>query len=308
MLDFGGQYSQLIARRIRECGVFAELLPHDPDIERIRLRNAARARALRRPASVYEQGAPSLRTELLELGIPVLGICYGMQAMVHGARRPGRGRRARRVRPHRARPRRRGRPAARRAARDAAVLDEPPRLRLRAAARVHARWPRAPARRSPPARTPERGLYGIQFHPEVVHTPHGQAILERFLREVAGCREQWSAASVIDEQVDRDPRAGRRRRRHLRALRRRRLGDRRARSSTAAIGDQLTCVLVDHGLLRKGEAEQVVETFREGLGIKLIHVDARRALPRPPRRRRRPGARSARSSARSSSASSRRRR
>ena len=120
----------------------------------------------------------------------------------------------------------------------------------------------------------ERGLYGIQFHPEVVHTPHGQAILERFLRDVAGCREQWSAASVVEEQVARV---------------REQVGDGGVicglsggvDSATAAalvhraVGEQLTCVLVDHGLLRKGEAEQVVETFREGLGIKLIHVDAR---------------------------------
>ncbi|KAA0273172.1 MAG: glutamine-hydrolyzing GMP synthase [Acidobacteria bacterium] len=122
---------------------------------------------------------------------------------------------------------------------------------------------------------PGRGLYGIQFHPEVVHTPHGQAILERFLREIVGCEEHWSAASVIGEQVER-----------IRAQ----IGaggvicglSGGVDSATAAalvheaVGDQLTCVLVDHGLLRKGEAEQVVETFRGGLGITLVHVDARR--------------------------------
>src|ERR671910_2184384 len=115
----------------------------------------------------------------------------------------------------------------------------------------------------------ERGLYGIQFHPEVVHTPYGTEILTRFLRDISGCREQWSPESVIDEQVGR-----------IRAA----VGDAGVicglsggvDSATAAalvhraVGEQLTCVLVDHGLLRKGEAEQVVETFREGLGIKLI--------------------------------------
>jgi GMP synthase (glutamine-hydrolysing) len=122
--------------------------------------------------------------------------------------------------------------------------------------------------------SPGRGLYGIQFHPEVVHTPHGQEILERFLRDVAGCTERWTMSSVIDEQVE---------------LIRAQVGEAGVicglsggvDSATAAalvhraIGEQLTCVLVDHGLLRKGEAEQVVANFREGLGIKLVHVDAR---------------------------------
>jgi GMP synthase (glutamine-hydrolysing) len=120
---------------------------------------------------------------------------------------------------------------------------------------------------------PERGLYGIQFHPEVVHTPYGTEILTRFLRDISGCREQWSPQSVIDDQVGR-----------IRAA----VGDAGVicglsggvDSATAAalvhraVGDQLTCVLVDHGLLRKNEARQVVEAFREGLGIPLVHVDA----------------------------------
>jgi GMP synthase (glutamine-hydrolysing) len=274
VLDFGGQYSQLIARRLRECGVFAELLPHDTDIERIRLRNPRALVLSGGPASVYEKGAPSLRTELLELGIPVLGICYGMQAMVQslggrveGAERGEFGRT------------------------ELALVDEGGRL-LAGLPETQQCWmshrdcvyeppPGFTALASSPGspvaacEDTERGLYGIQFHPEVVHTPHGQAILERFLREVAGCREQWSASSVIDEQIDRI---------------RKQVGDGGVicglsggvDSATAAalvheaIGDQLTCVLVDHGLLRKGEAEQVVETFREGLGIKLIHVDARK--------------------------------
>ena len=274
VLDFGGQYSPLIARRLRECGVFAELLPHDTDIERIRLRNPRALVLSGGPASVYEKGAPSLRTELLELGIPVLGICYGMQAMVQslggrveGAERGEFGRT------------------------ELALVDEGGRL-LAGLPETQQCWmshrdcvyeppPGFTALASSPGspvaacEDTERGLYGIQFHPEVVHTPHGQAILERFLREVAGCREQWSASSVIDEQIDRI---------------RKQVGDGGVicglsggvDSATAAalvheaIGDQLTCVLVDHGLLRKGEAEQVVETFREGLGIKLIHVDARK--------------------------------
>ncbi len=273
VLDFGGQYSQLIARRLRECGVFAELLAHDADVERIRLR-APRALVLSGgPASVYEPGAPELRTELLELGIPVLGICYGMQAMVRGL--GGRVEAAERGEFGRT---------------ELTLLDEggtlmsglPPRQQAWMSHRdsVFEPPPGFSALASSPGspvaalEAPERRLYGIQFHPEVVHTPHGQAILERFLRDIAGCSEQWSAASVIDEQVARI---------------REQVGgggvicglSGGVDSATAAalvhraVGEQLTCVLVDHGLLRKGEAEQVVATFREGLGIRLVHVDAR---------------------------------
>jgi len=273
VLDFGGQYSQLIARRLRECGVFAELLPHDVDIERIKLR-APRALVLSGgPASVYEPGAPELRTELLELGVPVLGICYGMQAMVRalggrveGAERGEFGRTELALVDAGGRLMA-GLPASQQcwmSHRDC-VYEPPPGFAALAS---------SPGSPVAACEDPERGLYGIQFHPEVVHTPHGQAILERFLREIAGCREQWSAASVIDEQIERI---------------RSQVGaggvicglSGGVDSATAAalvhaaVGDQLTCVLVDHGLLRKGEAEQVVETFREGLGIKLVHVDAR---------------------------------
>ena len=120
----------------------------------------------------------------------------------------------------------------------------------------------------------ERGLYGIQFHPEVVHTPYGTEILTRFLRDVAGCRERWSPASVIEEQVPVDPRAGRRGARAICGL------SGGVDSATAAllvhraIGDRLTCVFVDHGMMRKDEAEQVVTAFREQHGIQLVHVDA----------------------------------
>ena len=273
VLDFGGQYSQLIARRLRECGVFAELLPHDADLDRIRKRDPRALVLSGGPASVYEPGAPELRTELLELGKPVLGICYGMQAMVRGlggrvegAETGEFGRTELSVQDGGGRLMS-GLPASQQAwmsHRD--TVYEPP-----AGFRALASTPGSPVAA---CEDPQRDLYGIQFHPEVVHTPHGQAILERFLREIAGCEERWSAASVIDEQVER-----------IRAQ----VGQGGVicglsggvDSATAAalvhraVGDQLTCVLVDHGLLRKGEAEQVVETFREGLGIDLIHVEAR---------------------------------
>ena len=271
VLDFGGQYSQLIARRIRECQVYAELLPHDLDLDTIRERQPAALVLSGGPASVYAPGAPKLRRELFELGIPVLGICYGMQAMVLelGGRVEG------------------------------AEAGEFGRTELTLTGdggRLLAGFPEEqqcwmshrdsvfepPADFDALAASPgspvaaledtDRGLYGIQFHPEVVHTPYGQQILERFLREIAGCEERWSPASVIDEQVER-----------IRAQ----VGDAGVvcglsggvDSATAAalvhraIGDQLTCVLVDHGLMRKNEAVQVVEAMRE-LGVNLVHVDA----------------------------------
>ena len=188
----------------------------------------------------------------------------------------------------------------------AAVLDEPPRHRLRAAARLHRAGLQPRVARSPPARTPSAGLYGIQFHPEVVHTPYGTEILTRFLRDIAGCEEKWSPASVIDEQVE-----------AIRAQ----VGEARAicglsggvDSATAAllvhraIGDRLTCVFVDHGMMRKDEADAggrgLPRPARRPAGPRR----RRRPLPRPARRASTTPRRSARSSARSSSASSRRR-
>ncbi|HKJ35359.1 MAG TPA: glutamine-hydrolyzing GMP synthase [Solirubrobacterales bacterium] len=272
VLDFGGQYSQLIARRIRECGVFAELLPHGIPLERIKARKPRALILSGGPASVYEKGAPELRKDLLELGVPVLGICYGMQIMVHalggkveGAERGEFGRTALSLTGNGGRLLG-GLPPEQQcwmSHRDA-VFEPPPGWSGLAA---------SPGSPVAACENVDAGLYGIQFHPEVVHTPHGQEILDRFLREVAGCEQQWTMASVIDEQVARV---------------REQVGEGGVicglsggvDSATAAalvhraIGDQLTCVLVDHGLLRKGEAEQVVTNFREGLGIKLIHVDA----------------------------------
>ncbi len=271
VLDFGGQYSQLIARRIRECGVYAELLPHDLALDAIRERSPAALVLSGGPASVYSPAAPKLRSELLELGIPVLGICYGMQAMVlelggrvEGAESGEFGRTELTLAGDGGRLLS-GLPAEQQcwmSHRDS-VFEAPPGFA-----------PLAASPGSPVAalENPERGLYGIQFHPEVVHTPYGQQILDRFLREIAGCEAHWSPASVIDEQVER-----------IRAQ----VGDAGVLcglsggvdSATAAalvhraIGDQLTCVLVDHGLMRLNEADQVV-TAMEELGVNLIKVDA----------------------------------
>jgi GMP synthase (glutamine-hydrolysing) len=272
VLDFGGQYSQLIARRIRECGVFSELLPHDTPLERIKERGPKGLVLSGGPASVYADGAPALRKELLDLGIPVLGICYGMQLMVHelGGRveqapagefgrsqltlRDGGGKLLE------------GLPAEQQcwmSHRDT-VFEPPPGFAALAS-----------STESPVAafESTDRGLYGIQFHPEVVHTPYGTEILTRFLRDIVGAKERWSPASVIEEQVS-----------AIQAQ----VGDARAicglsggvDSATAAllvhraIGDRLVCVFVDHGMMRKDEAEQVVTAFREQHGIQLVHVDA----------------------------------
>ena len=271
VLDFGGQYSQLIARRVRECGVFSELLPHTIDIEELRARNPRGIILSGGPASVYAPEAPRLRPELLDLGIPVLGICYGMQAMVLAL--------GGRV--------------------EAASVGEFGRSQLRVA--EHGRLLRdLPAEQScwmshrdtvfsaPPGFTelaassespvaaledPARGLYGIQFHPEVAHTPHGRDILTRFLGDICGCDLSWSATSVVAAQVERI---------------REQVGDARVicglsggvDSSVAAllvhraIGDQLTCVFVDHGLMRKNEAEQVISAFRDHFKVPLVAVDA----------------------------------
>ncbi|MFM8527195.1 MAG: glutamine-hydrolyzing GMP synthase [bacterium] len=271
VLDFGGQYSQLIARRIRECGVFSELLPHDVPVEQIQSRKPKALVLSGGPASVYAEGAPALRPELLELGVPVLGICYGMQLMVHelGGRveqaEAGEfGRTALEVlEPGRLMA---GTPATQQcwmSHRDT-VFEPPPGFAALASS------PESPVAA---CEDPVRGLYGIQFHPEVVHTPYGTEILTRFLRDVAGCIEEWSPASVITEQVE-----------AIAAQ----VGEGHAicglsggvDSATAAllvhkaIGDQLTCVFVDHGMMRKDEAEQVVAAFRDQLHVPLIHVDA----------------------------------
>src|ERR671930_369675 len=199
VLDYGGQYSQLIARRVRECGVFSELLPHHVGAEEVRRRRPKGLILSGGPASVYAPGAPRLDPELLELGIPVLGICYGMQALVltlggrvEGAEVGEFGRSQLTVNePGRLLA---GTPAEQpcwMSHRDT-VFEAPPHFSALAS-----------STESPVAAVEDvsRGLYGIQFHPEVVHTPYGTEILTRFLRDVAGCRQQWSPASVIEEQV-----------------------------------------------------------------------------------------------------------
>jgi GMP synthase (glutamine-hydrolysing) len=271
VLDYGGQYSQLIARRVRELGVFSELLPHHAALEEVERRRPRGLILSGGPASVYAEGAPKLDKRLFELGIPVLGICYGMQlvALELGGRVEG--------------------AEVGEFGRSELTVTEHGRL-LAGLPREQTCWmshrdtvfapppgftPLAASTQSPVAafESVEKGIYGIQFHPEVVHTPYGNAVLERFLGDVCGCERTWSAASIIDEQIDR-----------IRA----RVGDAKVicglsggvDSSVAAmlvhraIGDQLTCVFVDHGLMRKNEGEQVIAAFRDGFRVPLVAVDA----------------------------------
>jgi GMP synthase (glutamine-hydrolysing) len=271
VLDYGGQYSQLIARRVRECGVFSELLPHHVGAAEVARRRPRGLILSGGPASVYAPDAPRLDPALLELGIPVLGICYGMQLLtrelggeVQGAEVGEFGRSQLTVKePGRLLA---GLPAEQTcwmSHRDTVFAPPPGFTAL------------ASSSESPVAalESVERGIYGIQFHPEVVHTPYGQDILTRFLDDICGCERTWSAGSVIEDQIAR-----------IRAQ----VGDGRVicglsggvDSSVAAllvhraIGDQLACVFVDHGLMRKNEGDQVISAFRDHFKVPLVAVDA----------------------------------
>jgi GMP synthase (glutamine-hydrolysing) len=273
VLDYGGQYSQLIARRVRECGVFSELLPHHVGAEEVARRKPKGLILSGGPASVYAEGAPKLDPQLLELGIPVLGICYGMQLLalklggrVEGAEVGEFGRSQLTVNdPGRLLAGLPSEQSCWMSHRDT-VFAAPPGFRALAS-----------STESPVAafESEERAVYGIQFHPEVVHTPYGQDVLKRFLGDVCGCEMTWSAASIVEEQIARI---------------REQVGGGKVicglsggvDSSVAAllvhraIGDQLTCVFVDHGLMRKNEGEQVISAFRDTFHVPLVAVDAER--------------------------------
>ncbi len=273
VVDFGAQYAQLIARRVRELEVHSEIVPNRITAAEVRDRQPAALILSGGPKSVHVEGAPTLDREIYDLGVPILGICYGAQLIAQElGGTVGRGMRGEY-----------GRAKLRR--------DAPSLLLPEDAPDVHDVWmSHFDAITTPPAgftatastddapvavlEDDTRKLYGVQFHPEVVPSPYGMGVLRRFLHERAGLAGDWTMSSIIDEQVAR-----------IRAE----VGTGRAicalsggvDSSVAAalvhraIGHQLTCVYVDTGLMRKGESEQVTETFRRTMGIELIHVDAR---------------------------------
>jgi GMP synthase (glutamine-hydrolysing) len=271
VLDCGGQYAQLIARRIREARVYSELVPHSLTAAEARTRRPRALVLSGGPASVYAPGAPRVDPDLFSLGVPTLGICYGMQLMAQelggtvertGVSEFGKTD----VRTEPESELFAGLPEQQTgwmSHRDSVTA--PP-----AGARVTAGSPAAPIAAF---EEPERGLYGVQFHPEVVHTPHGLEVLKNFLYAVADAPPTWTAAAVIEEQVER-----------IRAQ----VGSSRVLCALSggvdsavaallvhkAIGDQLVCVFVDHGLLRQDEAVQVVETFEGHFHVPLVHVSA----------------------------------
>jgi GMP synthase (glutamine-hydrolysing) len=271
VLDFGAQYAQLIARRIRERRVLSELVPHDIGPDEILARSPAGIVLSGGPASVNEEGAPRLDPAVLDLGIPVLGICYGMQAMAVALGGEV------------------GRTGTGEFGKTEVDLDTSAAL-FRGIPPAHSCWMshndsvtrlpegfRATASTTgAPTAAMEHAdgrLHAVQFHPEVVHTPGGTDMLERFAVEVCGVEPTWTPQHVIDEQVER-----------IQAQ----IGSERVLCALSggvdsavaallvhrAVGDQLTCVFVDHGLLREGEAEQVVEMFGSHYRIPLVHVQA----------------------------------
>ena len=256
---------------MRELGVFSELLPHHVGVEEVRKRAPKGLILSGGPASVYAPGAPKLDPALLELGIPVLGICYGMQALVltlggkvESAEVGEFGRSQLTVAEH-------GRLLAGTPDSQACWMSH----RDTVFAAPEGFTALASSTESPVAAVEDvsRGLYGIQFHPEVVHTPYGQHVLTTFLEDICGCARTWSAANIIDEQV---------------AAIRAQVGTGKVicglsggvDSSVAAllvhkaVGDQLTCVFVDHGMMRQNEGEQVIAAFRDQFHVPLVAVDA----------------------------------
>jgi GMP synthase (glutamine-hydrolysing) len=270
VLDLGGQYAQLIARRVREARVYSELVGHRVTAEQVRARNPHALILSGGPASVYADDAPHIDSALFDLGIPTLGICYGAQLMALDL-----GGRVERTGVSEF-----GKTGL--TAVDSelfAGLPDEQTVWMSHRDTVTAPPPGADVVGVSPS-TPvaafeqrERRLYGVQFHPEVVHTPHGQDLLKNFLYNVAGAPPVWTPAAVIEEQVE---------------CIRGQVGPARVLCALSggvdsavaallvhkAVGDQLTCVFVDHGLLREKEAQQVVETFGGHLHVPLVHVQA----------------------------------
>jgi GMP synthase (glutamine-hydrolysing) len=270
VVDFGAQYAQLIARRVRECHVYSEIVPSTMPVAEMLARKPKAIILSGGPSSVYAEGAPPVPDGLFATGVPTFGICYGFQAMAQAlggtVNRTG---------------------VAEFGGTSLQVLGDG--VLFAGLPSTQSVWMShgdsvagAPAGFAVTASTeatpvaaienPDQGLYGVQFHPEVLHTAHGQTVLKHFL-EAAGCRPSWTMLNIVEDAV---------------AAVREQVGDGRAICALSggvdsavaaaivqrAIGDRLTCVFVDHGLLRKGEAEQVERDFVAATGVKLRVVDA----------------------------------
>ena len=272
VVDYGAQYAQLIARRIRECHVYSEIVPHDTPVAVLAEARPSGIVLSGGPKSVYSPGAPDADPTMFSLGVPVLGICYGQQVMARAL----------------------GGEVARTGiaefgksdlsvdAPSSVLFDELPGEQVvwmshnDAVVRAPEGFRQVASTPSSPVAAfedPEHGLYGVQFHPEVSHTPRGTDVLKNFLYEACDLLPSWTMTSIIDSAVE-DVRRTVGQERIVCAL------SGGVDSSVAAalihkaVGDQLSCVFVDHGLLRAGEAEQVEETFRRHLKMDLIHVKA----------------------------------
>lgn len=271
VVDFGAQYAQLIARRVREAGVYSELVPHSMPVDEILAKDPKAIILSGGPASVFEPGAPTIDTKVFESSVPVLGICYGFQVMAYelGGK------------VDKAALGEYGKTSATIDDADGILADSPAEQTTWMSHGVAVE--QAPAGFEVLAHTEgapvaamadeSRKLYGVQWHPEVKHSPLGQKLIENFLHRCAALPNDWDASSIIEDQVKKI---------------REKVGDAEVicglsggvDSAVAAalvhkaIGDQLTCVFVDHGLLRKGEVEQVKHDFVAATGIKLITVDA----------------------------------
>ncbi|MBA2956030.1 glutamine-hydrolyzing GMP synthase [Nocardioides sp. MAH-18] len=272
VVDFGAQYAQLIARRVREARVYSEIVPHTTPVSEMLARNPKAIILSGGPSSVYDEGAPSIDQGIFTTGTPVFGMCYGFQLMARGLGGEVAHTGAREY----------GRTSVTVGSQGTLLADVPAQ---------HTVWmshgdsvTAAPAGfdvLASTAVTPvaafedvERGLAGVQWHPEVLHTEHGQKVLEHFLVNIAHCRQTWTMVNIVEEQIESI---------------REQIGDRgraicglsggvdsavAAAIVQRAIGDRLTCVYVDHGLMRKGETEQVERDFVAATGVDLKVVDA----------------------------------
>ncbi len=270
IMDFGGQYSQLIARRIRECGVYCEIVSFKTSIEKIKALNPVGIVFSGGPSSVYADKAPKCDSQIFDLSIPIFGICYGMQLTAHTL----------------------GGVVAHSDSREYGnthlTIDKNTDVFTELGSETQVWMSHGDYIETPPANfvitahtanTPvagmanaERNIYGVQFHPEVVHTPEGMKMLRNFLFDICQCRGDWNMGSFVDQAI---------------AAIRKQVGNKRVLcalsggidSSVAAVlvhravGDQLTCVYVNHGFMRKNESEQVVKTFREGFNMNLVYAN-----------------------------------